>query len=280
MNDITLLYKAVLNGKKPFDSLTDSEKNKLFHYMCDELEKGNAIDDELLRFLASPQSVSDQSKYEDAVKRGYEKLNRLLFLNKKVFYKRIIRRILAATVAIFSFIVFSLVTASAFGANFVEHVKTMFYEEESAAKPIATIFFESPDKPIKAYETTKALFENELSEYHYPSYMPEGVKPFSVTVGHNEKSHFIYKLKDGNGKIWSITASSAEGSYMPMGYCFETSTTDGIGLSFVYTMSRNSSDITNYTVYTTLNGVMYTLVLPTGDWDDVMRILNSFTPAK
>ena len=67
---------------------------------------------------------------------------------------------------------------------------------------------------------------------------------------------------------------------MPMGYCFETSTTDGIGLSFVYTMSRNSSDITNYTVYTTLNGVMYTLVLPTGDWDDVMRILNSFTPAK
>ncbi len=280
MNDITLLYKAVLNEKMPLDSLTDSEKNKLFHYMCDELEKGNAIDDELLRFLASSPNVSDQSKYEDAVKKGYEKLNCLLLLNKKVFCKRIIQRILAATVAIFSFIVFSLVTASAFGANFVEHIKTMFYEEESAAQPIATIFFESPDKPIKAYETVKSLFENELSEYHYPSYLPEGVKPFSVTVGHNEKSHFIYKLKDGNGKIWSITASSAEGSYMPMGYCFETSTTDGIGLSFVYTMSRNSSDITNYTVYTTLNGVMYTLVLPTGDWNSVMIMLNSFTPAK
>lgn len=280
MNDITLLYRSVLNGKTPLDSLSDSDKNELFHYMCDELEKGNAIDEKLLHLLASSQSVSDRAKYEDAVKMGYEKLNRLLLLNKKVCCKRILRRILAATVAIFSFVVFSLVTASAFDANFVEHIKTIFYEEESSAPPSKKIFFESPDNPIKAYESVELLFENELSEYHYPSHLPEGVRPLSVTVGHNEKSHFIYKLKDGNGKVWSITASSAEGSYMPMGYCFETATTDGIGLSFVYTMSRNNTEITSYTVYTTLNGIMYTLVLHTGDLNSIMIILNSFTPAK
>ncbi len=283
MNDITLMYKALLDRKVALDSLTDYEKNELFSYLCDELEKGNPVDDDILHFCTGVTGLCPSTECEKITESVYSKLNGMLVKNKRAFRKCFFRRISAAMIAVFSLVVFSFITVSAFSPNFVEHIKTIFYEEkpeESKPRPTETIFFEHFDKAPKAYETAEKLFESELSDYYYPSRLPEGVHPFSVTVKRNEKAYFVYKLKDDNRKTWSITASPAKGSYMPMGYTYETATTDGLELTFVYTLSRNSGGITGYTAYVRLENTMYTLVFPASDWDSVLIILDSFSPAK
>lgn len=280
MKDVSTLYQTILEQKASVDSLTDVERSELFNYMCEELEKGNTPDGALLRLCANSTDTPVPTESNLIIERIYGDLNGMQKTSKKIFYRRVCRRILAATVAVFSFIVVSLVTASAFGADFVEHIKTIFYEEQSVAEKTETIFFESPNNPIKTYEKIEELFASELSRYYYPSQLPKGVSSFSVTVGQNEKTYYTYKLKDVDGKIWLITASDAKNSYMPMGYSYETATTDGKILKFVYTLSRNSHGVSGYTVYTKLDGVMYTLSLPIGDWNDVGILLNSFTPAK
>ncbi len=279
MNAVTLLYNSILSGEREPSSLSDSEKDALFSYLCGELEKGQSVDNEILHICALTSSTPLPPARETVIEKTYQKIASLYGMKRRIRGKRIVRRALAAAVAVCSFIVFTLVTASAFGLDFVEHIKTLFHEEESVTEQIHYVFFESPDKPMKKYESVDALFSSEMRDYYYPSHLPEGTTPFSVTEERDGKTFFTYRLKDDLNKSWIITALPAEDAYLPMGYKYETMTADRQCLAFVYTLSRNNGGITQYTVYTVLDGVMYKLILPTGDWDAVKSILDSFKKA-
>lgn len=269
------LYNSILRGERAADSLCEEEKRLVFAYLCRELEQGNEVDRGILEQCASAVDVSHISDADSIIESTYKRLAVSEPRDRCFVPRHILRRLFAAAIAVFTFVVFTFVTASAFGIDVVEQIKTIF-EDESTAQQTKKIRFEASDGRTAFYKDLEELFEARLPGYLYPTRFPEGVEPTLVTENKDESGIlFTLKMKYDIGESWIMTAKPENESYLPMGYKYKNEN-DADGIEFVYTLSRNSGGITQYNVYAVHNGVLYTFYLHTGNWDDAKIILDSF----
>ena len=278
MKDISLLYKELAERRLAPEALTEHERRAIFTYLCNELENGNTVDENVLK-LCAPLSINVDSSAEQVIESTYRRLTSLCASKKRVRRLAIIKRTLVASIAVCSFIVFTLITASAFGLGLTDHIKTLFYEEESVSAKKQCVYFESTGKPMKKYDSVDTLFATELKGLYYPSYIPNGVTPYLVTKSQSGDALFTYKLKSEDGKDWIVSARPAENAYLPMGYKYNTVLSDGTALTFVYSLSRNNGGVTQYTVYSIIENVLYTQTIPIGDWETAKAFIDSFKKA-
>lgn len=287
MKNTAELYKSILLGKTALDDLGKDDTASLFNYLCEETECGVNVDRDLFLKLEAKTEAPGVAPADEIISKTYRRLSGGgSKKHVRGFSRKMIRRWLVAAVAVFTFALFSIGTASALGFDVVERVKVIFTEQTPDEKNVSqsekiTMERLEPQRTVntkKLYTDIEKLFSAEFPEYIYPAEFPDGISPYYVTDCRKveDDSHlFITELKSENGgESWRFFAKPAEESYMPMGYEY-TAELEGGTLDFVYTVSRNNGTVSKYSVYTVYEGVQYTFYLYTSEWEEVKLMLDS-----
>lgn len=270
------IYNRILNAETTASLLNSDETALLFGYLCHRIEQGMEVDGDLLNCCADRLNSPEICDCESIISKTYERL--CGEKKHKIFMRNILRRCIVAAAAICTFAVSSLITSSALGVDNVVHQINTIWEENNKY----VIQFEDLDNlkdnatlKKRTYKSIDRLFSNELEEYIYPSDLPDDIVPVSVTDYGEGNTLFALRLKkEGCDELWQITAKKGDNTYMPMGYQY-TANCGNTQLDFVYTLSRNGKEITEYTLYTLYDGTLYTFRLYTSDWEEATAIINS-----
>ncbi len=261
------LYNSIKNSEISIRTLDSEQLSLLFEHLCNLLEQGESVDENILSDCESLLSLPDIPSAEEVMENTYKR-----FYRPKISGRGILRRALASAITAILAAALCFGTVYAFGVDIVGEIQTMLnadytvvYENHNSEKPSA----------LKKKYSMKYLFEKEFSGYIYPSYYPEGAVPVKV-ISNPSADGRIYTIliAPSKGENWQVFARPAEESYLPMGYKFQASY-GAVTLDFVYTVSHGSEGITGYKLYTVYDGIQYSFYLYTSEWDEVKTILNN-----
>lgn len=264
------LYRLLLQKEIKFPSLSGDDISALYCYLCGEIEQGKSVDERLMHACASA-IKKPKGGYRSVTGAVYSRLG----IRRNGFpRRRIIQRVLIAALAVMTFLLCSFFTALALDVDIIESVKTVITPKREAEIRFEDHRVGKKVPETKTYGDLDSLFAKELSDYYFPAFISDDVKPCKVTVPAYGDVIYMISFKSVRGEDWTVTAKDAESAALPMGFEY----TEG-ERNFVYTLSRRGNEIIKHDVYTVIDGVQYCFSLRTGNWDEVTNVIGSMTKA-
>lgn len=261
------IYNSIKNGSVSVESLDTRQNEILFAYLCTLIENGEITDESILSCCEKKVSCSVNENPNKIIKKVYS-----LLYGKRHAMQKAIKHIVAASLSAAAMAALCFGTAYAFDVDVVGSIHTIISADY-------TVIYEKHDQnrgqSISKKYSASYVFEKQFPEYIRPSYYPEGVKPTKI-VKNKETENRIYTLflNDDEGEYGQIFASSAEQSYLPMGYKF-TAEYENANLDFIYTVSHGSGGVTGYKLYTVYRDIQYTFYFDTDNWSQIKIILEN-----
>lgn len=258
------------------NKITSEEAKLLFNRLCEETEKGREDSKALLDECEKAIEMPDVPDADIVIKRAYVRLEKLNAPPKKVRPRKLLRHCFIAAAAMLTFVLTSFFTASALESNIIESVKIVWEDAAKSNGSVKFIDYNGHDVEVEKYNNLSKLFKSVFEGCIYPDGLTANAMDIRVIRREGSERIFVLEFYDAKGKKWRIIGEPSEEIALPAGYAYSADCKCG-ELDFVYTVSRNGSKITRYTVHTIHNGVKYTFYCETGNWEQVKLILDSMT---
>lgn len=262
------IYNSLKHGEITFEKLSEQEITALFDYLCEKTEEGICPRQELLTKCAEALRPAPNNATE-IMQSTYRRIGFTEKQGKKPI--KLFRRLLVAAAAVFIFAGSVFVTAAALNLDMPGAIKSIINtnKHEITFEDYGDLNDKNNPK-LTGFNSLAMLFNCSLPEFIFPEELPKGVYPYKVTEMPEGSSRLFVVNFKSNSKDWTMCASKAENSYMPMGYDYNNGTLD-----FVYTISRRGSEIYKIDTYTVYNGIQYSFRMYTDSKEEAFKVLDS-----